>query len=1438
MKNPLAQAIPFLRFLALGLAVLLTGTVAQANPFASGITNNNGTIQFYLNEGNAFITVVYEDGTTNATLNGTAVTATAGLKSFSLGAHTSFQIICAKQGNGTPFQISADGGPFSPFGAPRGVDANKNPKNGSRFGRVYIGNAGVSATRDWGIYPLTADLSTNALGRTNIGTFAPAELTNVWRAARLAGSTSGPYRMTVAPDDTVYVTDFSTAGGGLWQFDAELGRNTANVISNLVLYPLGENQGLAAGTHGDPIGVFPVGSLGTGDLTIFTADPALGAPATGILGPGGQGGTTTTPGGFNNVFRYDIGAGPLPWSNAPNYSVNLGLPGFQDSQICDVTLGLDGKVFGMFRRANFSDGCLQAFDPNDGTRIYDSLRGDVSSPTDVFQNAYAGVRISPDGRYIATMTINNAILIANLTNGLPDDSSLITIATSPTTGNARGIAWDAADNLYVCSSGQTLLRYYSLGITSTTISSNDFTGTNGSFSLALPQVAASVVATTTLGSQNYGSPIPAVFSISLSTNTLITPVTVSFTRSGTAFYSNNLPTGNYTINLGTNDNGVIISSNSVTFPVGVMPGGGNWAADFKVTPTTNPVSGLTLSLGLRLSGGATYLAQTPTSDTVFLQNTGPQVLVLSSVTKGATMYRGVPNDSARFVVTRLGDTNGPNNTLNNVTPRTYTVKNATYLGTAAFPADYTARVQRADPAGNGILQLPIDGSPGIVINPGDVTITAEIGNPVPHTNLSLAPTNVTVLISLTNSATGTNGTSVEGYPYFASTTPVTVTEIDNAVGPEVVLWSNPLTSALDSTNWTLTYAATNLAPVTVLPVVLPNYTNDFTSVAGGGTNDFNVDFGFPIANDMISASPSMVANGWTNVLKMTVNKNFRVPAGVNLYPQGVNVQGNYALRFNMYLSAYDLSINNPFIGTGVREFAAFGINHKGTNCNWRLASPIAAGTGSSTTNSDGVWFAIDAGTGSQTPADFDAFTPAALPNSGVLNDLVSNAGVAQNGVFKHPPFASENPSGPAAGGQPINQWVDVSVEVTAQTNVSLLMNRSPVLTSFPITNGGNYTSGTIMLGYLDPVNDSSDASAFVYYSNVRVVELSPYILAQPVSLIATQGATVSFTSFANLATAPMTNTWYNGLTNPAVALQLDTANATNLSSTLSLTNVQTGTNYLAVFSDMAGSVTSLVANLEVIAGPANQTANAGSVVKFTVTATGQSAPTAYQWKFNGTNLVNSSHYAGVTTSTLFITNAVAGDVGSYTVAVTNAAGFVAPSATLSLSFGPSSAVVTPAAQTNLWGSPATFTVNNSGTAPFTYQWKKAGVNLANGANVRGATSNVLTLASVTTADAGSYTAGVTNAVGGVVSSAGVLSISVPAPTISGVVMSGGNLVLSFTSPNAYDTANAYILQSSTVVSGPYTNTPAAFTAGSAGSFQVTVPPAPGVNMFYRLLHVN
>jgi hypothetical protein len=1259
------------------LALAAISPSLQASPYATGLTvTNNGAgvtnVQFFLNEAGGNVTVTYENGSTNVNYNGITAGTNLGKGqfSFSLSGHYGYAIKVFKVGNGTPFQISDDHSNFACFATPRGMAVNQDPKNGRWFGRIYCGSGGITGIgtpqqKYHGLYAMNADLS-DALGQ---GTNAFAQ--GIFGSE----SSSAPYKMRVAPDDSLMVEDYS-GNGALYKFAPDL--NSSNAIFL---------QSQPAGIHGDMLGtpdllITNIG--GTNYWTLWIFDSGMGVPAGTTLGPG------TIVGNYNCAYRYDLGnyyttnstwAGV--WTNPPNYAFTVGLSGISELRI-EGDIGKDGKIICGFQRANLSNPNVQVLSADGTTYLWDSWH-DTGGATDPWNGlvsvgsavggTYGGIRVSPDGLYLAAVDVQNGFTIANLTNGIPDDSSLVGISDAATayysgssgnTGNSRGMDWDAADNLYECSSGQFQLRIFSLGVTTTCITSNDITGTNGTFQLILPQYKGSVVAAQN-GSQNYinnaqpGTPIPGIFTVTLNTNNLSAPVAVNFALSGSAVYNTN-----YTINLGADPNNVIITSTNVTFPAGTYPGVGNWQANVQIIPKATPVSGPTLGVTMGLRGSAQSSVASPSTASLVISNTGPQLLIISALANAATMSRAVPNDYAEFVITRWGDLNGPGNGTGGVNQVSYTVTNFNYSGTGVYPGDYTAQAQN-------LQTPPQNGQPGITIAPDAVSVTNIIGNPVAHANLNQAPNSVSIIIGLTNALTGTNCTSSEGLAYAVTTAATTLTELDDTIGPEVVLWSDALTSSSDSTNWTLTFAATNRGAGPTLPVVIPNYTNDETAIVNinGGTNDFRVEFGNPISADSVPQSPYMAAHGLTTALHMTVNKDHgNSQAGVNLYPQGVNFAGNYALRFSMYLSMYSGANNNPFAGTYPFEFALFGVNHRGTNCNWRTSFNIPPGAAyDSPTNADGVWFAIDAGWGSITPADFDAFTSPALPNGGVTADYQSSSSAQESGVFKSPPFTSMQ-AGAKAGGQPIDQWVDVSVEITSQTNVSVYINRSKVIPSFVLTNGGgNYVSGVPMLGYLDPVPDESDSSAFVYYSNVRVVELSPYITAHPVSLIATQGANVSFTSSAWLGTAPVSNTWYlaSTPTNPVTALQTDVG-TTNLTSTLALNNVQAGTNYLAVFRDVAGSVTGAVAQLEVIIGPTNRTVNAGSnFVQFVAIPSGPSAPTAYQWKTNGVNLANGNHFAGVATAALTLTNAQLADAVTYTCFVTNAAGSVAVAATLVVS---------------------------------------------------------------------------------------------------------------------------------------------------------------------------
>jgi|GEM_PF-2414939 len=264
--------------------------------------------------------------------------------------------------------------------------------------------------------------------------------------------------------------------------------------------------------------------------------------------------------------------------------------------------------------------------------------------------------------------------------------------------------------------------------------------------------------------------------------------------------------------------------------------------------------------------------------------------------------------------------------------------------------------------------------------------------------------------------------------------------------------------------------------------------------------------------------------------------------------------------------------------------------------------------------------------------------------------------------------------------------------------------------------------------------------------------------AQAASRIVAVGQSVTFTVSAD-GTAPFNYQWYK---NGALI-----AGAVSNSYHISSATTSDAATYSAVVSNQGGSTTSDLAVLTVDASlvgpaintqPAAQTVTAGQAVSFSVIASG-TGPLTYQWKKNGTDI------PGAAAGTYTISTASAGDVGSYSVAVSNALGSITSNAvTLTVNAAPVAPSITaqPAPQTVIAGQSVSFSVSATGSGPLSYQWKK------NGTSIFGATSSTLTLSSASVSDAGNYSVVVGNTAGSVTSVSVALTVnSAPiAPSIT------------------------------------------------------------------------
>ena len=227
-------------------------------------------------------------------------------------------------------------------------------------------------------------------------------------------------------------------------------------------------------------------------------------------------------------------------------------------------------------------------------------------------------------------------------------------------------------------------------------------------------------------------------------------------------------------------------------------------------------------------------------------------------------------------------------------------------------------------------------------------------------------------------------------------------------------------------------------------------------------------------------------------------------------------------------------------------------------------------------------------------------------------------------------FVSASPGSTFVGGT-----VALTVgNLAANAGTNLFVTVMPTATG-AITNVANVNGTTF-----DAVPGNNTASL------VTTVDAPPVITTQPSNAVVVAGATATLSVSVTGTPAPAFQ-WFGNTTNQVGG------NA----GVLTLTNVQPGQagQYFVVITNTVGSTSSVPAMLTVevppiiTAQPSNQVVVAGANVSFLVSATGIPTP-GFEWLLNGTNPVA----AGVTVLTL--TNVSPGQMGMYTVLVTNAAG--------------------------------------------------------------------------------------------------------------------------------------------------------------------------------------
>jgi hypothetical protein len=485
---------------------------AHAVSYASGVRNTAGAMwEFVLNEPADNVSVVRNGGNT-VNLGALA----AGRHVFDMTGFTTFDIKVAKSAPAVWTDLSSATNSFARFEQGSDVIVQTNPSH-PLFGTIYVNNdrtaaaAGASGrTMGDGVYALTADMIGVDLP-TRAALTDPTDVT----AAKAPGwnvsgtGTTGDvsaWRLALDGAGNLLAADWSDVNGGIKWASPDLTTGGALLVNQNGVRPLPVN-GSGQEVHGSIVSRPQVsGSIGN-NLVIMAMDEDLDS----------DGETALTAASGNHIWRWNVGNVLSDFDQPPTLVVNS--TNIQDtSDFRDNWLSLNSGVLANAiysaqhnkwymsqNRSNGSEAGLIVVTPDgvDGNTptldwssmqftVDNSLDGNTATGfddiQDIFRSMGGGMTLSPDGTKLYVHRVNSssanpvlgttspdpgAVLIIPLNaSGIPDlqvsegaitNLDTITTANNGSSGTRRGLALDAAGNVYTTNNVSERLQVWSPG---------------------------------------------------------------------------------------------------------------------------------------------------------------------------------------------------------------------------------------------------------------------------------------------------------------------------------------------------------------------------------------------------------------------------------------------------------------------------------------------------------------------------------------------------------------------------------------------------------------------------------------------------------------------------------------------------------------------------------------------------------------------------------------------------------------------------------------------------------------------------------------------------------------------------------------------------------------------------------------------------------------